>query len=87
MINDELAAERITLDEREKAILIRALTGRERIRGVARNHVYAAADTPTIESLIKKGLMVAGAAPYDDGYRYYHCTEAGAAAVGLRLPK
>lgn len=75
----------------EITVLTHTLTGGKRDGKVYRNHFYTGPgsdDMPIIEQLVTKGFMIPGAAPWGDGGdRYYHCTAAGAAAVGLELPK
>lgn len=79
------------ISDAEKTILTHTLTGGKRDGKVYRNHFYTgpgSTDMPTVEQLVAKGLMIPGAAPWGEGGdRYYHCTAAGAAAVGMELPK
>jgi surface antigen len=84
------------LTEQEKHILIHCLTGSNRDRKVYRNRFAADdnhSDINAIKELIAMGLMSAGSKigdtqeDIDANYRYYRCTEYGAAAVGLRLPE
>lgn len=76
------------LTEREAKVLRHTLTG-SMGKPVAHRNYYAAGKAhqsmPELESLVLKGAMVRGC-DYMDGGHYYHCTEAGAAAVGLQLP-
>lgn len=75
----------IELTEQDRLVLIHTLTGSNE-RGVYRNWFAANATHHFMESLIRltdAGLMTCGR-KYCDG-NYYHCTDAGAAAVGLHL--
>lgn len=77
------------LNEGEKHVLVHALTGSNDDRKVYRNHFAAGPghhDAEHIERLVEAGLMIAGAIFNDNGSRYFHCTKAGARAVGLSLP-
>lgn len=79
----------IELTEREKKVLMHTLTGSSGKRKSYRNY-YAASkghhSMQELEQLVEKGAMVRGHEYGDEGH-YYHCTEAGATAVGLSLPK
>lgn len=79
-----------TLTEGEKHVLVHSLTG-SGDGEVYRNYFAAERghhDMPHLQRLLALGLMTKGRSYSEDhqGY-YYHCTEAGAAAVGLHLPK
>ena len=76
------------LNDTERHILIHTLTGSRHDGEVYRNFYAASAghdNSPALHGLVEKGLMVRGK-PYEDGF-YYHCTEAGAAAIKVRLPE
>ena len=77
------------LTEREIKALTHALTGSSGERTSYRNY-YAASKghhaTQELEALVEKGMMERGSKYRDDGF-YFHCTDAGAKAVGLRLPR
>lgn len=77
----------IALTAKEIHILKHALTGSGKGE-VYRNYFYAQAgngDLIHINRLIELGLMTKG--DYAENENYYYCTEAGAAFVGLHLPK
>lgn len=78
-----LAHMEIELTEQDRLVLTHTLTGSNE-RGICRNWFAANAAHHFIESLIRltdAGLMTRGRKYYDGNY--YHCTAAGAAAVGL----
>ena len=75
------------LTRREREILEHSLKGGS--DRVFRN--YFAADMATLDgltcaSLHRQGLMVRRPSADKDGLVYFHVTQAGAEAVGLRLP-
>lgn len=78
-----------TLSEDELQVLVHTLTGSE--RAYASRNYFAAGpghpDMPTLLRLIDKGLMHLGKPIDSTGSQYFHCTQMGAAAVGLELPK
>lgn len=76
------------LSERHRDVLRHTLTGSGRTDEVYRN--YFAADPShhgwvTLRELVAAGLMVEGERVRGQPYIYFHCTKAGAAAVGLHL--
>lgn len=78
----------LDLTEAEKHVLVHTLTGSNRTRNVYRNFFAAGPehhDMASIEHLVALRLMIAGR-KFDDGRCYFHCTIAGAEAVGLHIP-
>jgi hypothetical protein len=79
----------IDLSEEERRVLVHALTGSYPDGKVCRNF-YAASTghhwARELNRLVAEKLMRVGNKYGKDG-NYYHCTAAGAAAVGLRLPE
>ncbi|HEX5520399.1 MAG TPA: hypothetical protein VFX29_01840 [Longimicrobiaceae bacterium] len=77
------------LSENERHVLIHTLTGSHPNGKVYRNY-YAAGPGHHSEQhlgrLCDLGLMRRGRTFNDGQDQYYHCTQAGAAAVGLALP-
>lgn len=77
------------VDEHERQVLRHTLTGSSGTDEVYRNYFAASAghfDLPTLERLISAKLMRRGKPISGDAGHYYHCTAAGAKAVGLHLP-
>jgi hypothetical protein len=75
------------LTERERGVLRHALTG-GRDTPPYRNHFAASeghADMPTLRALVARGLMTERKSSVTPD-TLFHCTEAGAKAVGLHLP-
>ena len=68
----------------DRHILAYAL-GLERGKG-CRNFYCAENGAPRLEALVGRGLMRYGAVLDAGRYRYYHVTEAGARAIGAKLP-
>lgn len=79
----------LPLTEGEKHVLVHSLTGSGDGK-VYRNYFAASPghdDLPHIRRLLARGFMVKGRCYSNDGQSYYyHCTAAGAAAIGLQLP-
>jgi hypothetical protein len=73
------------LNEQDRDVLTHTLTGSSRDGKVYRNYFAARPDEPSLNRLCDAGFMRRGR-KFDD-CQYFHCTEAGAAAVGLRLPQ
>lgn len=76
------------VDDDERNVLRHTLTGSSGTNKVYRNYFAASpghADMPTIERLVLRGLMYMGAEIPAQSGRYYHCTEKGAHAVGLKV--
>lgn len=79
----------IAITEDERQVLLHALTGSVRGAGAHRNYFLAGTghhDERHLEHLCALGLMTRGRKINGGRSQYYHCTEAGARAVGLRLP-
>ncbi|SEN44390.1 hypothetical protein [Nitrosomonas marina] len=83
------------LTEEEIKTLTHTLTGSQSEDQVYRNY-YAADENhhniETLKALVKKGLMRKGKHYIDRSnpsyqFDYYHCTQKGAEAVGLHLPR
>ena len=77
----------IDLTDAEKNVLVHTLTGSQPSREVYRNFFAADQghhDMEHITRLVEMGLMIKGKKFGGDGH-YYHCTNSGAAIVGLQL--
>lgn len=77
------------LDQRHRQILRHALTGSSGEDIVYRNYFAACEgnqDWSALIELVACGLMVVGRRVPGRSSRYFHCTHAGAMAVGLWLP-
>jgi hypothetical protein len=76
------------LTEKQKHVMTHTLTGSN---GKARSHrnFFAASkghhSMSELETLVNSGFMIVGE-KYGENGNYYHCTESGAKAVGLKLP-
>lgn len=78
------------LNEQDRHVLVHTLTGSNRDGNVYRNYFAAGPghhDEPSLNRLCDAGLMRRGRKFNDGQDQYFHCTEAGAAAVGLGLPQ
>lgn len=76
----------IELTEQERQVLRHTLTGSNSTGEVYRNYFAADEghhDMPALTRLVMHGLMRVGNQVAGQTYRYYHCTAAGAKAVGL----
>jgi|GEM_PF-1482220 len=90
-INREIRIPVITngLTDLQKHVLIHTLTGSSQNGEVYRNYFAACEghhDMQALTELVASGLMRRGNA-YDKDGHYYHCTQAGAEAVSLHLPR
>lgn len=78
------------LTDQHRQVLRHALTGSSGTDRVYRNYFAAAAghhDWLALNELVVSGLMRVGKpVPGAAGSQYFHCTHAGALAVGLHLP-
>ena len=77
----------IDLTDAEKNVLVHTLTGSKPSRKVYRNFFAADQghnDMEHIARLVEMGLMIKGKMFNSDG-NYFHCTNSGAAIVGLQL--
>jgi hypothetical protein len=75
----------MSLTDDERKAIAHALTGSHG-NGVYRNYHAAEKVSPLILGLVDKGFMERGRRYGSHGGVYYHVTQAGAEAVGLRLP-
>lgn len=76
----------LVLSVEEEKVLRHTLTGSNSSGEVYRNYFAASADhrnMPEIRRLLCVGFMCEGKQMPNSGFRYYHCTEAGARAIGL----
>lgn len=77
------------LQERHRQVLRHTLTGSNGTDEVYRNYFAAAEghhDWPTLAELVMAGLMYVGRQVPGGTSTYFHCTAAGARAVGLIVP-
>lgn len=77
------------LTKQDRHVLIHTLTGSNTDGNVYRNYFAAGPghhDGPSLDRLCAGGLMRRGRKFNDGQDQYFHCTEAGADAVGLELP-
>ena len=77
------------LNNEERHVLMHTLTGSSRDGKVYRNYFAAGPghhDEKHLHRLCDLGLMKRGRKFNEGRDQYYHCTESGAAVVGLALP-